>query len=291
MTVPDTSRLPSPLHSDSYHLLTRGIADAPTIDVYINDGSDFAFLHPVPTTDYGAYRPRVESLGLQSYKKRTDILEQRLIKISPFLNGISSILEVGAADAAFLSLLHERFPMLSYHSIEPDRNTRSARDALPWLSQASSFAQAIAADTKADLVAMFHVFEHIEQPVEFLATVKQILAPEGHLLIEIPSLTDPLLSLYESQAYQKFYFQCQHPYVYSPPSLERVLAVNGFTVKRLIHHQRYGMENHLQWLTAERPGGNHQFGDLFAGADVSYRLSLENAGMTDTIIVLAKVMA
>jgi len=290
MTIPDTSQLPPPLDSDRYHLLRRGIADDPTVDVYVNNRGDFAFRHPVPAIDYGTYLPRVQSLGLQAYKKTSDVLEQRLIKISPVLAPVSSILEIGAADAAFLAMVHERFPGVGCHSIEPDQNTRAARDALPWLRQASSLAEAIEAGTKADMVAMFHVFEHIDQPAQFLASVRQLLGPGGLLLIEVPSLTDPLLSLYASPAYQSFYFQRQHPYVYSAPSLERVLSVNGFAIERLIPHQRYGMENHLQWLTAERPGGNQRFRYLFADVGDGYRSCLEQAGMTDTIIVLAKVM-
>jgi hypothetical protein len=289
MTMPDRSRLPPPLDSDKYQLLRRGISDDPTIDVYINEDGDFVFLHPMPVIDYGTYRPRVQSLGLNAYKKTLDVFQQRLIKISPVLSSLDSILEIGAADAAFLALVHEQFPALDCHSIEPDKNTRAARDALPWLNQASSLAEATGAGTKVNLVAMFHVFEHIEQPAAFLASVRQVLTPGGLLLIEVPSLTDPLLSLYESTAYQSFYFQRQHPYVYSAPSLERVLTSNHFAVESLIPHQRYGIDNHLQWLAAEKPGGNPQFHDLFANVDEGYRLCLEQAGMTDTIIVLAKL--
>lgn len=291
MKNPDTLHLPSPLDSDSYHLLRRGIADDPATDVYVNDAGDFAFLYPVPTIDYGSYLPRVQSLGLQAYKKTSDVLERRLIKISPALASASSVLEIGAADAAFLAMVHERFPVVGCHSIEPDQNTRAARDALPWLRQSSSLTEAIESGTTSDLIAMFHVFEHIAQPAEFLASVRQILAPSGRLLIEVPSLTDPLLSLYASSAYQSFYFQCQHPYVYSAPSLERVLAANGFAVEYSIPHQRYSLENHLQWLTAARPGGNPHFRNLFADVGDRYRACLEQAGKTDTIIVLAKAMA
>jgi SAM-dependent methyltransferase len=219
---------------------------------------------------------------MQAYKKTSDVLEQRLINISPALASVSSFLEIGAADAAFLAMVHERFPAVGCYSIEPDQNTRAARDALPWLRQSSSLTEAIEAGTTADLIAMFHVFEHINQPAEFLASVRQVLSPSGRLLIEVPSLTDPLLSLYASSAYQSFYFQCQHPYVYSAPSLERVLAANGFAVEYSIPYQRYSLENHLQWLTAARPGGNPQF---------RKRACLEQSGKTDTIIVLAKAMA
>lgn len=288
--TPDVSRLPAPLNRDNYHCVCTGVSDDPEMSVWINSDDTFAFLDPYPLVDYATYRPRVQSLGLQAYKKMSDILEQRLLKISPFLAKVSSFLEVGAADAAFLEMIHERFNGLSCHSIEPDQNTRAARDALPWLSQTSSLDEAIEVGVTSDLVAMFHVFEHIDQPAEFLASVQKILAPGGRLLIEVPSLTDPLLSLYASAAYQSFYFQCQHPYVYSAPSLERVLTANGFAVEYSIPHQRYSLENHLQWLTAARPGGNPHFRNLFADVGDRYRACLEQAGKTDTIIILAKVM-
>lgn len=288
---PDVTRLPTPLDRDTYHCVRTGVSDDPEISVWVNSDETFAFLDPYPSVDYATYRPRVQSLGLQAYKKKSDVLEQRLLKISPVLAAVSSFLEIGAADAAFLAMVHERFSGLCCHSIEPDQNTRSARDALPWLSQTSSLAEAVDAGISTDLVAMFHVFEHIEQPAEFLTSVRQVLAPGGLLLIEVPSLTDPLLSLYASSAYQSFYFQRQHPYVYSPPSLERVLAANGFAVERFIPHQRYGMENHLQWLAAVKPGGNSKFRDMFANLEDGYRSCLERAGTADTIIVLAKVIA
>ena len=291
MTVPDFSRLPQPLDGDRYRLLRRGAADDPAVDVYINDVGDFAFLHPAPAIDYGTYQPRVQSLGLQSYKKASDVLEQRLTKISPILATVGSLVEIGAADAAFLALAHERFPMLNCFAVEPDQNTRPARDALPWLRQSSSLVETIQAGVKADLVAMFHVFEHLAQPAEILRSVQQVITRDGLLLIEVPSLTDPLLSLYASAAFEKFYFQRQHPYVYSASSLERVLAASGFAVERVIPHQRYGIENHLQWLAAAKPGGNEQFRDLFADLGDNYRACLERAGMTDTVIVLARTTA
>jgi hypothetical protein len=113
---------------------------------------------------------------------------------------------------------------------------------------------------------------------------------KGILLIEVPCLNDPLLSVYSSDAYQSFYFQRQHPFVYSAASLERVLRFNGFEVERFIPVQRYGLENHLQWLAAERPGGNTQYLKLFSQLEDEYRTSLECVGLTDTVIVAARVI-
>ena len=290
MKISSLSRLPSPLDQDTYSLLQKGIADDESVNVYINESRDFAFLDPLPVIDYAKYVPRVDLLGLSKYKQSSRVLEQRVEKIAPLLSGVKSIIEVGAAGAAFLSMTREHFPSLEFHAIEPDQNTRSARDALPWLSQSSSLEEAIGSRVKADMVSMFHVFEHIERPSLFLESVKKLLNLKGILLIEVPCLNDPLLSVYSSDAYQSFYFQRQHPFVYSAASLERVLRVNGFEIERFIPVQRYGLENHLQWLAAEKPGGNVQYLKLFSELEDRYRTSLEYAGLTDTIMITARVI-
>lgn len=286
---PDTSSLPAPLNRENYRCLRVGISDDPEVSVWINSDEDFTFLNPAPVINYDIYQPRVESLGLLDYKKTSETLESRLVKVSPILAKTRSLVEIGAADAAFLALVHDRFPNLDCCAVEPDQNTRPARDALPWLRQFSSLEDFIDSGRQADVISMFHVFEHIKQPDILLDSVRRVLNSEGTLLIEVPSLSDPLLNLYASSTYQEFYFQRQHPYVYSASSLERVLAANNFIVDRVIPYQRYGIENHLQWLTAGKPGGNERFRALFADIADSYRVCMEQGGISDTIFVLAKV--
>lgn len=288
---PNTENLPAPLDEDTYRCLKVGISDDPNTSVWINQGEDFAFLHPKPVINYDTYQSRVHLLGLQTYKKSSEVLEKRLAKISATLATVHSLVEIGAADGAFLTLAHERFPSLDCYAVEPDQNTRPARDALPWLHQLPSLEAAIAVGVKADLIAMFHVFEHLDRPDNLLEDARRILTPEGLLVIEVPSLSDPLLTLYKCSAYEEFYFQRQHPYVYSAPSLARVLATSGFSIERIIPHQRYGLENHLQWLSAGKPGGNEGFRALFTSIDDAYRRRLQDTGATDTIIAIAKVVA
>ena len=106
------------------------------------------------------------------------------------------------------------------------------------------------------------------------------------MIIEVPSLDDPLSSLYKSPAHRDFYFQKQHPYVYSAKSLRRVLEHHGFRVE-IVPYQRYGLENHLQWLSAGKPGGNAEFARTFQSCDAAYRAALEASGLTDTVFAIA----
>ncbi|MGW8249498.1 MAG: class I SAM-dependent methyltransferase [Anaerolineales bacterium] len=78
---------------------------------------------------------------------------------------------------------------------------------------------------KFDLVSMAHVLEHIPNPVEYLADLKEtLLSPEGWLLVEVPNL------------YAHDCFEVAHLVSYSPHTLTQVLKKSGFEVTYLQPH-------------------------------------------------------
>lgn len=283
----DPARLPAPLSGETFRLLRNGIYDDDCANVFINTAGDFAAVDPLPKTEYQEYKSRAESLGLTTYKTQRASLQDRLTKITPHLAGAPSFLEVGAADGAFLSMLRDQDPARRYAAVEPDTRTHPARDALGWLEQFDSIAAA--AENPVACIGMFHVFEHIVDPQPMLTDIRQALAPGGQLIIEVPCLLDPLLSVFDSRAYADFYFQRQHPYVYTGASLVRVLTAAGFAAIEQVPYQRYGLENHLNWLRTHEPGGDADYRALFLDIDGGYRQSLEAGGTTDTVIVIARV--
>ena len=278
--------LPRPLCDESFVLLKRGVFDDPSIDVYVNSAGDFAFLSPCPIVDYRSYQPRVATLGLTQYKSSRRVIESRFAKIHDRFDGAASVLEVGAADGSFLAHIRTRYPDVALAAIEPDESTRPQRDRIPGLRQFSTLDEAAEVGFRADVICLFHVFEHLADPAGWLSAARRLLAREGRMIIEVPSLEDPLFSFYRSAAHREFYFQKQHPFVYSAPSLRRVLEHNGFTVD-VIPYQRYGMENHLTWLSSGKPGGNAEFAKVFEGCDAAYKAALESRGLTDTIFAIA----
>ena len=173
-------------------------------------------------------------------------------------------------------------------SLEVDTKKRADRDQLEWLRQYGSFQEVIEQGEHLDIVCFFHVLEHVINPAEFLTSCRKVLKPNGKIILEVPSLDDPLRRLYQAEEYEKFYFQAQHPYNYSAGSLSRLLGANGFTVRECIAHQRYGLENHLTWLARKRPGGDEVLREMFAPIDDQYRARLEAGGLADAVIVIAE---
>ncbi len=289
MSLPQTiEHLPAPFNREPFSLLQQGIYDSNENDVYINNEGGFACLVPLPKVDYVSYVPRVQALGLSQYKRTMSVVLRRFEKIRHCFSGAANILEIGAGDGAFLGHASGVFPALRLAALEIDQNTQAARKSLTGLREYSNFQEIRKAQERFDLICLFHVLEHIVDPRDFLTNCLACLAPQGRMIIEVPSLDDPLLSLYESTAYRKFYFQRQHPYVYSSRSLRRLLEEENIHPEQLIPHQRYGLENHLNWLTKAKPGGNEEFRQIFTNFEPDYMTALEKAGFTDAVIVIAK---
>lgn len=281
----DTAALPRPFCGERFTCLREGIFDHPETAVWLNESRDFACLEPRRKTDYIAYQPRVARLGLQTYKRKENVGEWRYRKLRRIFGEARSVVEIGAGDGAFLATVRQRHPSLSYACIEPDHRTKPLRDEFEWLTQYDGFADAPGGSF--DLVCLFHVLEHIIEPAQFLESCTALLAPGGRIVIEVPSLEDPLLSLYHVDAYQNFFFQTQHPYSYSAASLGRLLDAHGLAVDESMAHQRYGLENHLAWLRDGKPGGDETYKAVFSDVDDGYRECLERGEHADAVLTVA----
>lgn len=280
--------IPEPFRSEKFVLFKKGITDNPSIDVYINEQEDFGFLYPAPQTDYSSYVPRVQKYGLTTYKSSLNLMARRLNKIEHLLgDGSYSLLEIGAGDGSFLQAVRQHKPKLQLTAVDKDQNTLHLRTDRSDKNY-DSIEELFRSRKNYDFICLFHVLEHITYPSALLKKIREIMTVDSFLIIEVPSLFDPLISLYRSEVYSSFYFQSQHPYVYSQSSLQRLLEYNDFQTAELINHQRYGLENHLNWLFQGQPGGNELFQELFKGIEGDYIEALEYHGKTDTAIWVGK---
>jgi hypothetical protein len=283
--------IPTPFRAEKFELFRKGISDDLKVKVYINAQKDFVYLDPLPEVDYSKYIPRVTKFGLQDYKRSLHLHERRFNKIKHHLaNGQQSLLEIGAGDGLFLKTVRENKPGLHLTAMDKDRNSLPSR-AKNSDENYDSLEELIGNNRRYDLICLFHVMEHIEAPLEFLEAVKALMSADSILIIEVPSLFDPLLSIYSCEAFSEFYFSRQHPYVFSPPSLQRLMEQGGFQSDELISFQRYGLENHLNWLNNGQPGGHELYRQLFSGLESDYIAALEKNGKTDTVMWIGRKAA
>ena len=136
-----------------------------------------------------------------------------------------------------------------------------------------------------DLITAFHVVEHLPDPRRVLREIKEVLAPNGRIVIEVPSSLDALLNLYECEPFQQFTYWSQHLYLFNAETLETLASQAGLRVIVIEQFQRYPLSNHLYWLSRGKPGG-HKFWSFLDSPllQQAYADSLARVGQCDTLI-------
>lgn len=126
------------------------------------------------------------------------------------LRSNARVLEIGASDRKYEATLKERFPGLSFKSMDIDRETKHDYYSLDEIKE--SF----------DAVLLFEVLEHMEfaEAVNLLARIYDLLAPGGKLILTTPNVAHPT----------HYYRDPTHVTAYSHESVGGMLTGLGYEV-------------------------------------------------------------
>jgi 2-polyprenyl-3-methyl-5-hydroxy-6-metoxy-1,4-benzoquinol methylase len=142
---------------------------------------------------------------------------------------------------------------------------------------------------KFDIVLLFHVLEHISEPVEFLANIKKMLSKNGKLIIEVPNVKDH--HLHSSKEYTEWYWQKAHLNYFSSNTLKHTLQKAKFKKISINGIQRYSIENFFYWKINKKPqllNPAKKVTEDFEWLEKYYKKYLEDNLVSDTIIVTAE---
>jgi SAM-dependent methyltransferase len=138
-----------------------------------------------------------------------------------------SVLEIGAASGYFLD--EARRAGFEVAGVEPGSQVAArARDKLGLDVQTGIIESARLPERHFDAACAWHVVEHLAEPAQALARLRQVLRPHGHLLVEVPNIE----SVY-AHRWGKRWVNLDlghHVGHYGRTSLERLLANHGFDV-------------------------------------------------------------
>ncbi len=137
-----------------------------------------------------------------------------------------------------------------------------------------------------DIVQHFFVLEHITTPQAFLESQLGLLKAGGKIIMEIPNAADPLYSIYEIPAFERFYWSIAHPWYFSEGSLRYLLDRLGQPYEILLD-QRYDLSNHIVWARDGKPGGMGRFtAQLGSEMEEIYKKALIQSRRCDTLIAI-----
>ena len=138
---------------------------------------------------------------------------------------------------------------------------------------------------KFDYITLFHVLEHIKDPVSILSTLSNMLNDNGKIIIEVPNSQEALICLYESDAYRKFIYWSQHLYLFNEENLISLTEKSNLRLEEIKQIQRYPISNHLYWLACGKPDGHKELNYMDSiSLNNEYQKQLSKLKACDTLL-------
>ncbi|MDO8307677.1 MAG: class I SAM-dependent methyltransferase [Actinomycetota bacterium] len=217
-----------------------------------------------------------------SYEDAVDT-ERRVVDFRDVYYG-RSILDFGCGEGNFLRAVAPSAAAVCGIELQESYRDRLTADGI------ACFAGLDDGPKGLDAAFMFHVLEHLPEPLGVLDAIRDLLVPgSGRLVVEVPHARDLLLSMLHNDAFTSFTLWSQHLVLHTRDSLTRLLTAAGYTDLVIEGVQRYGLANHLTWLAHGKPGGHR--GELArlqtAELASAYAAALSAVDATDTLVVTA----
>lgn len=212
-------------------------------------------------------------------------LERRMKYLRPHVPAGADVLEVGCSSG--FMLLPLAADGCSCTGVEPS-GVFSDYVRSRGLAVYGSLAELQASDParRFDVIQHFFVLEHIASPRAFLELQLALLRDGGKIVFEIPNAADPLYSIYDIPAFERFYWSLAHPWYFSDASLRFLLDTLGCPYEILLD-QRYDLSNHMVWARDGKPGGMGRFTHaLGREVEEAYKQALVRTRHCDTLIAV-----
>lgn len=156
-------------------------------------------------------------------QRKTDLRRARMVRrVTP---SKGRVLEVGSGRGSFGATIARDFEYVGIDLSSDAVREARASGLEVYRSGVESFVNLGAAF---DTVASFHVFEHLPDPHDALAKIKELLKPGGSLVLVTPD-TESLLCLVSGDRWVSYKFP-EHLILYSRSALVELLEHSGFEI-------------------------------------------------------------
>lgn len=268
--------------SATFKIRKGQVRDAPDIDVLECGHCGLVMLSSLGHIQSGFYEESgmhgAEPTPMKSWLKDTEWDDQRRFDMLKPMLPNKKLLDFGCGAGGFLNKAQHLADTVT--GIELERRVREY-----WEGRITIHPDLKSAGEGYDLIAAFHVVEHLPDPKNMLRTLASMLAENGRLVIEVPSSEDVLLTLYDSEAFQHFTYWSQHLFLFNAGTLRRLAEQAGLRIITIQQYQRYPLSNHLHWLSQGKPGGHQKWTFLDSlELNRAYANTLAAMGKCDTLI-------
>ena len=278
--------------SNKFHIIHKGVRDNPSLDVLKCDACGLVRLSEIVTDDTYYVNALMrendteEDLSQIRTTARPDdyrryLFLRRLIENKTLLDfgcGAGGVLQYAQNEAKKVYGVELETTMYKELNKEGIRCFQTLEEAYSEIKG------------KIDVVTLFHVLEHLKDPIKILKGLKEVLSENGKIVIEVPNANDALLAVYENKCFSDFTYWESHLYLYDNITLKMLMDKAGLKVKFLTQIQRYPLSNTLYWLAKGKPGG-HKIWSMLSNEilDREYENQLVKLGIADTLMAVVEV--
>jgi 2-polyprenyl-3-methyl-5-hydroxy-6-metoxy-1,4-benzoquinol methylase len=303
--------------SNKLHNLDNKLRNLSTYQVIKCKNCELLFLDKIYYTSQEQLDELYEEMYSEEYYKdgKNDILSNfkdklpyqkiRKERIDSYLKQDSRVLDVGSGPGYFLEEIRDKVAKVS--AIEKNTNERffvNENLNINCYKDCSSIKGVF------DVIVLNQILEHIYDPINFLKELKTVLAENGVFVIEVPSVKNPLVSLYKNNSFTNFWFQEPHLWYFSEKTLKMFLekAFGASCVKSINTFQESSFINHYNWvihnkksksraqattnsfpLTDIDDGPMHdRLEEIFVEFNIKYKDILQDFGFGDTMLMVVK---
>ncbi len=186
----------------------------------------------------------------ETFKSFLPLQEDRINRFKKYLKKSDELAEIGSS-LGYVLYAAKKYVKRVYGIELNDKEAEYARKkGITTVSGISEY------NMKFNHICLFHVLEHIPDPILFLKSLKEYLTPYGFIHVEVPSVEDPLMSVYNIKEYEDFFYQQQHLYYFSPGTLKKIVKKAGYKIVSLMPFQWVNFTNHLNWIYYKKPQPN-----------------------------------
>lgn len=238
----------------------------------------------------------IENSWLQALRRVERLLTDRLLsqgqQVTP------TCLDIGGGYGFFSHLLKQAVPEAEVEMLDPsEARIETGKKLIEEYDEAPTKVRYMAGlldnsfavnhQETYDVVTLWHVVEHVPEPIQLVADAWRLVKPGGWLSIEVPNANDELLAL--SSAFANYSYMIEHLSYFSPDMLSKLIELGTDRKPDALYgYQRYGIFNYMHWIHANAPLGADP--DFFPGEDrwwleKTWREKRADALTTDALVV------
>lgn len=259
--------------------IKHGVRDDKNIEVFKCQNCGLEFLSEFKTTlnDFYTNGELHNPADFQNWINRTRIDDIRRAKY--LLNVIKNknVLDFGCGSGEFIRLTKPYSNKIMGCEIDKSLTKYYEETGIDVKNSLSQIPE------KFDVITMFHVLEHLENPIEILEQLKQKLNKNGKIIIEVPNSNDALLTLYKSEDFKNFTYWSCHLFCFNEKSLRNLIKKCGLKCRKIKYIQRYPYTNHIGWVKDKKYAGQDRY-KTNKIINILYTYFLKISHKTDTII-------